>query len=260
MHRFYLPPEQCLGAELILGGREGHHGLHVLRLRIGDPVIVLDGVGGEYHCEVTALSREALRLKVLRHESILPPATQITLVQAIPKGKTFETIIQKATELGASRVVPLRSERVVAHLDDERGEAKVDKWRTVAIEAIKQCGNAWLPRIEAPVTVSDLLKRGDPHEMTLIATLQPDRRHPREWFERFRHQHGRRPRTLAVWVGPEGDYTPAEVQAVQAAGGLPISLGRTVLRSDTAAIYCLSVLNYELESGPPSSGRLCIRT
>lgn len=245
MHRFYLPPQECHPPALTLAGREAHHALHVLRVRVGETVIVLDGAGREFTCKVHTAARDQLALHVEQQRAIDPLPCAITLVQAIPKGKIIESIIQKATELGAVRVVPLLSERVVSQLDGESAAHKAEKWQQVAIEAIKQSGNAWLPMVETPITPHELLARGDRAELFLIGSLRPDARHPRDYFEAFTKQHGRAPKAICVWVGPEGDFTPAELDAAQAAGALPITLGRLVLRSETAATYCLSLLNYE---------------
>ena len=247
MHRFYLPPKECQSVPLSLTGREAHHALHVLRLRPKEKVIVLDGAGSEFLCEAGEPERENVRLSVVQKNFFPPPTHQITLLQAIPKGKIIESIIQKATELGAARIVPLISERVASQLDDESAAMKVEKWRVVAIEAIKQCGAAWLPNVEAPMTPKAFLTRAEKFELPMIASLQSDGRHPRKYFQSFYAEHQRLPRSVCVWVGPEGDFTPAEMGAIKSAGALPITLGRLVLRSETAAVYCLSVLNYELQ-------------
>ncbi|MBN2505330.1 MAG: 16S rRNA (uracil(1498)-N(3))-methyltransferase [Verrucomicrobia bacterium] len=248
MHRFYLPPDRCADRTLVLTGAEAHHGLHVVRLRPSEQVAVLDGAGHEYLCEVREMKRDIIRLAV-RQKNVIPPSRcPITLVQAIPKGKGFEAIVQRATELGVRRIVPLWAERVVVHVERERLEHKLDKWRAVAVESIKQCGWAWLPDIETPLTPQALLARHDTFDLSLVASLQAGRRHPREWFRKFQADHGRLPQSVAVWVGPEGDFTPSELDAIRAGGALPISLGPVVLRSETAAVYCLAVLNYELQA------------
>ena len=248
MHRFYLPPGQCAGNSLRLDGREAHHALHVLRLKRGELVAVLDGAGNEFLCAVENSSRDAVTLSVSLKNFTPPLPCSITLLQAVPKGKIIETIIQKAVELGARRIVPLLTERVVTHLDDEDAGNKRDKWQQVAIEAIKQCGAAWLPKIETPTTIEKFLARKESFDLSLVGSLQKDRRHPRECFQEFQAKHGRLPQSVGVWIGPEGDFTLEELEAIQAAGALPISLGRLVLRVETAAIYCLSILNYELNS------------
>jgi 16S rRNA (uracil1498-N3)-methyltransferase len=253
MHRFYLPPEQCGDASLFLTGREAHHARDVVRLRRGERVAVVDGTGHEFLCEVREYGGDKVRLGIVekRFHPALPGL--VTLLQAIPKGKAMDAIIQKATELGASHIVPLLSERVVAHLDKQDGARKAAKWRLVALEAIKQCGSAWLPEVEAPVTPSRFLARKESFELSLIASLENGSRPAREYFRAFEAERGRMPRSVCVWVGPEGDFTPAETEAIKSHGALPITLGPLILRVETAAVYCLSVLSYELQS-PPSAG------
>src|ERR1041385_2037246 len=173
MPRFYLPPDQCADPALFLTGREAHHAIHVLRLRRGDPVTVLNGAGVEFRCEVQQYDRDKVKLAVAAKTSAHPLPSQITLLQALPKGKIIESIIQKATELGAARIVPLLSERVVAaQLNATDLRRKTDKWRLVAIEAIKQCGAVWLPQIDPPVTTKQFLARGEILDLSLIASLQ----------------------------------------------------------------------------------------
>jgi len=248
MHRFHLPPDQCHGDELVLTDDEAHHALRVLRLRKGDSAIVLDGAGGEYHGQVTATSSRTVRLQVTRRTSTPPPPCAVTLVQAVPKGKIFESIIHRATELGAWRIVPLLSSRVVVQLDTSQRAHKLAHWRATAVEAIKQCGSSWLPCIDPPVTVAGFLARAETFDLSLVGSLQPGSRHPKAWFESWRTQHVPRstPIAVSVWIGPEGDFTPEEIASIENAGARPISLGPLVLRVETAATYCLSILNYEL--------------
>lgn len=233
---------------MVLSDREAHHGLNVVRVRRGESVVVLDGEGTEYQCEVAELSRHAIRLKVCEQKTILPLPYQLTLIQAIPKGKLFDTIVQKATELGVARIIPLISERVISQFDEDRSESKLEHWRLTAIEAIKQCGSAWKPEVEAPISLKSLVERKPSDELSLVASLQPGSQHPRKWFQELQSAHGSRPKSVAIWVGPEGDFTAAEVAAIQSTGARPITLGRLVLRCDTAAVYCLSMLNHELQA------------
>jgi len=247
MHRFYLPPELVGQASTFrLDGREAHHALHVLRLKRSDTVTVLDGAGHEFFCEVESSGRDSLALTV-KEKKITPPLPcAITLLQAVPKGKIIESIIQKSVELGAHRVVPILSERVVTQLDGDDAEKKREKWQQIAIEAIKQCGATWLPKVEAPVTIEQFIAREEKFDLLLVGSLQAERRHPRDVLREFETRQGRSPQSVAVWIGPEGDFTVDELKAIQAAGAQPISLGQLVLRVETATIYCLSFLNYEL--------------
>ncbi|HEX4343456.1 MAG TPA: RsmE family RNA methyltransferase [Verrucomicrobiae bacterium] len=246
MHRFYLPPEKCKSATLTLTEREAHHALHVLRLEAGDEVTVLDGAGDELLCTVTEAARKTVQLAVVEKKSHPPLPARVTLLQALPKGKLMDSIVQKATELGVARIVPLLTERTVSHVDGESAAHRVEKWRLAGMEAIKQCGSPWLPEIESPVMPEEFLARKENFDLALVASLQANARSARGYFEEFRKRHSRLPKSVCVWVGPEGDFSPKEYEAIAATGVLPITLGQLVLRMDTAAVACLAILNHEL--------------
>ncbi len=250
MHRFYLPPGHCQDAKLLLTGREAHHARDVLRVRRGERVTVLDGTGHEFLCEVQECERDQISLAVVNKRLRPAPTCAVTLLQAVPKAKTMDAIIQKATELGASRIVPVLSERVVAHLNEKEAAHKATKWRLVAIEAVKQCGSAWLPEVETPVSPSRFLARNEAFELSLIASLESGSHPLRDHLRPFVEKHGRMPKSVSIWVGPEGDFTPAETAEIKSHGVLPITLGRLVLRVETAVTYCLSILAYELQAAP----------
>jgi 16S rRNA (uracil1498-N3)-methyltransferase len=159
----------------------------------------------------------------------------------------MELIIQKATELGVSRIVPLISERTIVQLSEGEDGKRIEKWRQVVVEAAKQCGQNWLPTVDAPVSLKRFFSEFDRYEAPLIASLQGDARSFKQVLHDFREQHGRRPTSTLMLIGPEGDFTPAESALAKTAGCLPVSLGPIVLRTETAAIYSLSVLAYELQ-------------
>lgn len=250
MHRFFCPPGLAQGSTIKLTDGEAHHALHVLRVRANDRVIVLDGAGHELLCDVERIERDSVALNVLQRNSTPPLPCRITLAQAVTRAKTMDLIVQKATELGAHRIVPIISERSVSQIDDESAAGKLEKWRTTMIEAVKQCGSPWLPEIEAPQAPHKFLAGGERFDLSLVASLQGDAVHPRRYFQAFQAEHHALPKSVRVWVGPEGDFTPAEIHVIRQAGALPMTLGPLILRSETAAIYCLSVLNYELQAPP----------
>ncbi|HEX3720306.1 MAG TPA: RsmE family RNA methyltransferase [Verrucomicrobiae bacterium] len=246
MRRFYLPPHECQSDLLALTGGEARHAAEVLRIRPGEDAAILDGEGREFICRAEKIERKKVEFEVLQTVTSPPSACRITLIQAIPKGKIMESIIQKATELGIWRVIPLLSERVATHLEGESVERKAEKWRQTAVEAIKQCGQRWLPKVEAPIELPALLDCGGQVDLALIGSLQNGARHPREYFLEYDRKHGHRPASVAAWIGPEGDFSPGEVEAIEKSGVRPITLGPLVLRSETAATYVLSIINYEL--------------
>jgi 16S rRNA (uracil1498-N3)-methyltransferase len=245
MHRFYLSPEQCRDNLLTLSGGEAYHALKVLRLQRGDKVTVLNGSGAEFLCEFVGGKRDQASLAILESRSTPPLPYRITLAQALPKGKLFESIVQKATELGVFEIVPLLSQRVVTYLDEKDSTLKLQKWQAVAVEAIKQCGSAWLPQLSPPMTPQQLIEKAKEFDLALVGSLQPGTQHPRHFVKAFQSNQGRMPRSACVWIGPEGDFSTAELELIERSGAYPVTLGPLVLRTETAALYCLSILNYE---------------
>jgi 16S rRNA (uracil1498-N3)-methyltransferase len=162
----------------------------------------------------------------------------------------MDDIIRQATEVGAARIVPLLSERTQVHLDGDRADKKIEKWHTGAIEAAKQCGNPWLPAISPIRNFAGFVRDAKDYDLKLIASLHAGAMTLKTALSHYREKHGSATRPKAIWlIGPEGDFTPAELTDAITAGFQPITLGPLVLRSDTAAIYALSVLAYELMSG-----------
>lgn len=248
MHRFFLPRADGTQGNLILDGREAHHALHSLRVRSGETVMVLNGEGISITGEVTATARNRLELRIVEQASVPALPYELTLAQAVPKGKLFEDIIEKATELGARRIIPLSTQRTIPKWEAPEQESKLEKWKLVAIDAVKQSGSAWLPVIESPMTVAQFAAWQKRMELPLVGSLAAGAEHPKVWFTEFQQQQGRKPRSLSVAIGPEGDFTPDELRLLETAGAKPITLGRLVLRTETAAIYCLSVMNHELQA------------
>lgn len=246
MHRFYIPPENWNPDALALTDSEAHHAREVLRMKRGERAVLFNGRGRETTAEIVDLAKSEIRFRKL-HESEMPPLRcRITLGQAIPKGKNMDLILQKAVEIGAAEIAPLISERTIVDLDKKEAEQKREKWQQIAIEAAKQCGQNWLPTIHTPQKLKDFFSHQPAHDLRLIGSLQPDALHLKNILAEYRERRGDRPMTVLMMVGPEGDFTPAELALAKTHGCLPITLGPIILRVETAAIYCLSVLSYEL--------------
>jgi 16S rRNA (uracil1498-N3)-methyltransferase len=246
MHRFYVAPDALLSDSLTLAGDEAHHCLNVLRHGVGDKIVVFDGHGNEATSEIVSAGKRDAALRILHRAKSAPIACRLTLGQAVPKGKNMDLIIEKAVELGAAAVVPLLSERTVVQLDVAESSSKLEKWRTVAREACKQCGQNWLPDVATPVSPKTFLEQQRPKGLLLIASLQADSKPIKKVLADYAAQHGGPPRDVTILVGPEGDFTPAEISLAKSNGCQPVTLGPIILRTETAAIYCLSVLGHEL--------------
>lgn len=256
--RVYLPPATrpaasgAALAEITLPQPETHHLVNVNRARPGDPVVAFDGRGAEWLCRLDRV--EAKKSAVLRVESTStrpPLPCALILGQGLPKGGVMDEIVRQATELGAAAIAPLATSRSEVRLDADRADKKIEKWRTTAIEAAKQCGNPFLPDIEPVLAVADFLAlpRVRDAELRLVASLHPGARPLRSVLADFRAIHAGRPPRSAAWlVGPEGDLAADEVAAALDAGWTPVSLGPLVLRCDTAAAFALSVLRCDTEA------------
>lgn len=260
--RAYAPAAAADATEIRLAPEESHHLVTVNRCGRGDPVTVFDGHGHEWLTECTDPSKGAAVLRVKETRAAQPRSFEITLGQALPKGATMDDIVRQATEIGATRIVPLLSERTQVHLDGDRADRKVEKWRTGAIEAAKQCGNPWLPEITPLQAFSDFIRWSPlstaaigvgvetdarPYDLKLIASLHAGTTTLKQALATYSAKHGHAPRKVLWLVGPEGDFSPAEMTAAITAGCSPITLGPLVLRSDTAAVYALSILSHELQ-------------
>ncbi|PZR73856.1 MAG: 16S rRNA (uracil(1498)-N(3))-methyltransferase [Chthoniobacterales bacterium] len=246
MHRFYIRPEDWHADAPVLMGGEAHHCRNVLRLDRGDKVVVFDGRGRELTAEIASIDTAEIQLRKL-HEAQTPPLRcRITLGQAIPKGKNMDLIVQKAVEIGAAEIAPILSDRTVVRLDDESAISKQAKWQTVAIEAAKQCGQNWLPQVQTPQSLAQFFADHRRFDLQLIGSLQSDAVHLKNILAEYAAEHSERPSSVLMLVGPEGDFTPAELSLARSQGCRPITLGPVVLRVETASIYCLSILSYEL--------------
>jgi 16S rRNA (uracil1498-N3)-methyltransferase len=232
--------------EIVLSEGESHHLVSVNRAGKGDTVVAFDGKGSEWICELADADKRASRLKVRFAQKAKPLPWRITLGQALPLGGAMDSIVRKATEIGVARIVPLESERTQVHLDGARSDRKIEKWQTAALEAAKQCGNPWLPEIGPVTPASAFMDSASGYDLKLIASLQPGARSLKTALAAFRAANNRSPKNVLWLVGPEGDFTPAEMSRSSATGFEPISLGPLVLRCETAAVYALSVLSYEL--------------
>jgi len=243
MHRFYIPPSEWNpGAQsLALGGPEAHHCHDVMRCQVGERIIAFDGQGSEVVGTITVTKKSQVDFDIESEAKTDPPPAALTLCQAIPKGKNMELVVQKATELGVARIVPLLTEHTVVRLKEKDVAKKQIKWQRVAIEACKQSGQNHLPEVALPTRLADFLATAAAPELKLIASLQPGAKHLKQILAA-----GEKPHSAQVLIGPEGDFTEGEVGMALAAGHQPMTLGPIVLRTETAAIYCLSTLAHEL--------------
>ena len=246
MHRFYISPENWNPDAPALTGSEAHHARDVLRMKPAEKLVLFNGRGREITAEIVDLSGHGIQLRKL-HEAETPALRcRIILGQAIPKGKNMDLIVQKAVEIGAAEITPIISDRTVVQVDPENAAQKRAKWQQIAIEAAKQCGQNWLPQVHEPRRLGDFFLASETFDLRLIGSLQPNAQHLKEILADYSNEHRHLPGSVLMLIGPEGDFTPAELALARRHGCHPITLGPIILRVETAAIYCLSILSYEL--------------
>ncbi len=235
MPRFFLPPSAWTETPF-LEGDEAKHLSQVLRIQSGATVTVFDGLGNHADARVLSVSKQRVELLLELAENTPTPLPEITLAQAIPKGKNMDWIVQKAVELGVSRIQPL----VTRHTIVSPGEDKAEKWRRTAIEACKQCGQFTLPVIEDPLTFTEWLAIRPSADLEIIASLADNPRNFRETLQSVPHLE-----SVTIAIGPEGDFSDEETTAALAAGFVPVTLGDLVLRVETATMFCLSAIRFQ---------------
>jgi 16S rRNA (uracil1498-N3)-methyltransferase len=234
MARFFLPPQAWM-EEAWLVGDEAKHLSQVLRGRPGDQITVFDGQGGHAAAEVREVAKDRVRLALGGKLQDVSTGLHTTLAIGIPKGKTMDLVVQKAVELGVSVIQPLVTRRTIV----QPGDGKADKWSRVALEACKQCGGNFLPEVLQPEEFGSWIA-GAQSGLRMIASLAPGALPMREVM-----RGGAAPQQITVLVGPEGDFTPEETTKAMNQGFRPVTLGHSVLRTETAALFCLSVIRYE---------------
>lgn len=240
MSRFYVPPECVAGGKVIIRGDELHHARDVMRLAAGDGIAVFDGTGKEYHGVILNVDKEQMTVAVEKTVERKDEDCRLILVQALPKLDKMGLIIEKATELGAAKIIPVTTGRTVVRPDAKKENSKAERWRKIALVAAKQCGRTTIPEVMPVTGFGDALKILNDAEIKIIPCLSGDTKALKEVL------NGRKVKSAAVLIGPEGDFTDKEINDAKAAGAVPVSFGPEVLRSETAAICALSVLNYEL--------------
>lgn len=235
MRRLLVPPERIEGTRAVVEGDALHYLARVLRLGPGDELGVFDGAGRAWSARIEALDDDRATLAL--GEARTPPrAPRITLAQGLAKGDKVDLVVQKATELGAARIAPLRLERCVVRLEGEKAADRTRRWRRIAEEAARQSGRADVPVVDEPADLGAFLAaaraRGE-----RVAVLWEEETGARlgPWIA----AHPDEP--LALVIGPEGGIAPAEVEAVRAAGGAVVGLGPRILRTETAGLAALAV-------------------
>jgi len=252
MHRFYI--ENIEGGAAIIDGSEAHHIKDVLRQKAGDKVFLFDGTGSEYEAEIAGFRQAAagaeVELKIISKVARnAEPSVKIFLYQSLPRLKKFDFIVEKSTELGVCGIIPVISERSNFNLPSERSSAKLGRWRKIALAAAKQCGRAFVPEVgditkfeDAVKAVSKRQKCGPAGEEISIIPWESEEK---TTLKDILRAPGRILSSVNLFIGPEGGFSTGEIELASSAGIIPVSLGKRILRTETAPIAVISNILYE---------------
>jgi len=238
--RFFVAPEQVQGDNIIVTGPEAHHITRVLRLGAGDIITLLDGRGNLYECRIHQKEGNSVICRVLRREQAGgEPPLRVVLVQGIAKGERMDVVIQKGTELGAAAFWPVHCRRSVVRLDVKKGAARLERWQRIAAEAAKQCRRARVPEVMEPLDFATALDLLPPTALVLVPWEEAAGRTLKEEMH-----SGSRPDEVYVIIGPEGGLERTEVEAACRRGGVPVTLGPRILRTETAGPAAITMILY----------------
>lgn len=245
MYQFFVEPSQIQDKKVIITGSDVNHMKNVLRMKPGEEIAVKNGVDGkEYRCGIEEFAQDQVicSLRFVREEGVELPS-KIYLFQGMPKADKMELIIQKAVELGAFEIIPVAAKRCVVKLDEKKAQAKVNRWQGIAQAAAKQCKRGIIPDVRKPMTMKEAVIYAREMDIKLIPyELAEDMAHTKKIIEAIRPGE-----SVAVFIGPEGGFEESEVAEALTAGIEPVTLGKRILRTETAGLTVLSWLMYHLE-------------
>ena len=244
MHHFFVSQEQISEKEIKILGQDVRHIRQVLRMEEGEELLVGDGEGREYLCQIQKIEEKAVIAWILeQRDSQTELPSEITLYQGLPKGDKMELIVQKSVELGAYQVIPVATKRAVVKLDAKKAKKKVERWQQIAVSAAKQAGRGIIPEVGEVCTYAQALKQAEELDVVLI---------PYELAKGMEETKqiiaGIRPgQSVGIFIGPEGGFEEEEVALAMKTGANPVTLGKRILRTETAGLTMLSVLMFHLE-------------
>lgn len=243
MHRFFIKKQDIFENRIIISGEDVKHISKVLRLKHGDRIVLCDGEGTDYLAAVESMNKDSIGTIILGKEASKgEPDINVVLYQGIPKAAKMDIIIQKCTEMGIKRIVPTFTVRTVVRFESEKDERKkVERWTKIAEEAAKQSGRGIIPVIDMPVTLPQAIMDAAGLDLVIIPYELETGLPVKEVLRKAKA------RSIGFFIGPEGGFEPSEVERAKDIGAVPVSLGRRILRTETAGIAVLTSIMYEYD-------------
>lgn len=244
MHHFFVSPDQIDEKYVTITGGDVNHIKNVLRMKIDEELLVSNGQDKDYYCKIESISDNEIKALILDEEfegTELP--TELYLFQGLPKSDKMELIIQKAVELGVKEIIPVATKRCVVKLDDKKEASKIKRWQAISESAAKQSRRTIIPEISSVMSFREAINRAKEFELGIIPYENfKDMTETKEVLNKV--QKGIK---IGIFIGPEGGFEESEIQYALENGIHPISLGKRILRTETAGLAILSVLMFQLE-------------
>lgn len=244
MHRFFAEPGNIGEKEIIITGADVNHIRNVLRMRADEEVLIADGRGAEYRCKLTDIGENEVRVQILwKLDGNAELTSAVTLFQGLPKSDKMDLIVQKCVELGVARIVPVSTKRAVVKLDAKKEQTRLKRWNTISESAAKQSGRGVIPEVSGVMTFGKALKEAKKLDVLLIPYERAE-----NMAETRRVMGSIQPgQSVGIFIGPEGGFEESEVEEAVAAGAQAITLGKRILRTETAGLAVMAMLGYLLE-------------
>ncbi|MEL7567950.1 MAG: 16S rRNA (uracil(1498)-N(3))-methyltransferase [Dehalobacterium sp.] len=243
MNRFFVLPEQIVNAVITITGSDVNHIGRVLRLKAGDQIMVADGTGREYLAELTEIDEQKVEAAIKESlASANEPPLDVYLLQGLPKGEKMELIIQKCTEIGIRKIIPVNMERTVIRLTGEKAEKRRERWQRIAAEAAKQCQRSMVPEVAPICNLTQAIKQLPEPAMLIMPWEEAKDLGLKDFFRNNIPFSG----PIALIIGPEGGISRDEALFAEEHGAVKVSLGPRILRTETAGLVALSIILYEL--------------
>ena len=244
MHKFFVESCNINDDGIVIVGQDVKHIKNVLRMTKNDVVIACDNQGMEYNCSIKEINNDNVVLTLIsKNISQNEPKTKVTLYQGIPKGEKMEFIIQKAVELGINSIIPVTTTRTVVKINKESEQKKIARWNRIAMEASKQSGRDYIPEVKKPIFFEDIQKFSSGNSINIIPYEKECKKGLKDLFSCYNINSIN---TINILIGPEGGFSEEEIEKAKFLGFDSISLGRRILRTETAAITTLSIIMYEM--------------
>jgi 16S rRNA (uracil1498-N3)-methyltransferase len=242
MHRFFVDPENITEGTALLDGSEYEHLTRVLRLKTGDTIEVFDGTGNSFKARVMSISDRVVKSEIIgENKTKTESDIKITLFQGLTKSNKMDYIVQKTTELGITRIVPIETTNTVVKNAVKHWENRQKRWQRIALEAAKQCGRCVIPKINDVILFEKALEQSSDNDLSIMPYEKERSSNLKSIIKSKTNQN-----SISVFIGPEGGFTPKEIKLAIEAGIKPVTLGPRILRTETAGIAVVSIIMYEL--------------